>query len=115
MARGQFIPDDSTLEDVVPTLRDAEKLVRGVLENMYVCKREHGGALASIGVVGRGIVPNYLIEFALDPFSVFGAFNGRSHKLLVDEDALKPNWSKKRMTLDQVSAVLGSIRDAKKR
>jgi hypothetical protein len=71
MTRGQFIPDDSTIEDVSPTLRNAEEFVRRVLENMYACKREHGAAAVKIGVVGKGIVPNYLIDYADEPFSNF--------------------------------------------
>jgi hypothetical protein len=64
MARGQFIPDDSTIADVAPTLRNPEEFVRRVLENLHGCKREHGAAAIRIGVVGRGIAPNYLIEYA---------------------------------------------------
>jgi HTH-type transcriptional regulator / antitoxin HigA len=71
------------------TLARPESYVRGVLENMYECKREHGNAAARIGITGGGVAPNYKIEFEhKEPslgFSGFkvgivGVFAGRSHK-----------------------------------
>jgi hypothetical protein len=54
---------DSTLADVLATLAKPENYVRGMLENMYACKREHGNATARIGITGGGVAPNYRIEF----------------------------------------------------
>jgi hypothetical protein len=116
MPRGQFIPDDSTISDVVSTLKNPELFVRGVLENMYACRREYPGETitVSIGVVGKGIVPNYFIEHSEGPFPVFGIFNGRSHKTFVEEEDAKSSWSRKTMTLDEVAQLIGQLRKDKK-
>jgi hypothetical protein len=84
--------------------------VRGMLENMYECKREHGNAVARIGITGGGVAPNYWIEFQhkeppLD-FSGFkvgivGVFDGRNHKII--------------QRIDDMAAFLGQIRQVRKR
>jgi hypothetical protein len=77
---------------------------------MYDCKREHGAAFVHMGVDGRWIVPIYLIVYDDELYSYFGAFNGRSHKNAFEEEPLKPSWSRRRMTLEEVMNLLGSIR-----
>jgi hypothetical protein len=57
------LSQDATIADVLATLARAESYVRGMLENMYECKREHGNAVARIGITGGGVAPNYRIEF----------------------------------------------------
>jgi len=120
---------DATIADVRATLAKPEGYVRGMLEKMYECKREHGNATARIGITGGGVAPNYRIEFALgeNPFGfkvgIVGVFDGRRHKLIewIDEIAQEDgiqikdgHWSTRSMTVDDVSAFLGQIRATKK-
>ena len=52
------IADDATIADVVATLEEPEPYVRGVLENLYECKREWGAATVRIGITGEGKIPH---------------------------------------------------------
>jgi hypothetical protein len=127
------LSQDATTADVLATLARPESYVRGMLENMYECKREHGNAVARIGVTGGGVAPNYRIEFEHEEpllgFSGFkvgivGVFDGRSHKIIqwiddiAQEDGIPvrdENWSSRSMSLSDVAALLGQIRQARKR
>ncbi|MGC2224656.1 MAG: hypothetical protein WA624_21015 [Methylocella sp.] len=125
---------DSTLAEVLSTLAKPEYYVRGMLENMYACKREHGNATVQIGITGGGVAPNYRIEFELeesllgDPKfkrGIVGVFDGRNHKLIKwiddiaqEEEAIHvkdEHWSNHAMSLEDVAVFLGQIRQAKKR
>ena len=117
------IPPDSTIASVhkAGLLEDPEGYVRGVLENMGPCRRRHGAAYARIGVEGDGKAPNYQIEHEQHagvppPASIFGAFRGRGHKPLVENEALQRHtWSTDAMPFDQVQSLLGEIRNFPKR
>ena len=39
-----ILSPDATLADVLATLAKPESYVRQMLENLYVCRREHGNA-----------------------------------------------------------------------
>lgn len=125
---------DSTLADVLATLAKPENCVRGMLENLYACKRELGNATARIGITGGGVAPNYRIEFEHEEpplgFPGFksgtvGVFDGRNHKLIewindiAQEEGTTPvkdeHWSNHAMSLEDVAVFLGQIRQAKKR
>lgn len=58
------LPSDSTIGDLVErsTLTQSESYVRGVLENMHACRREHGSALVRIGITGEGRRPHYWVS-----------------------------------------------------
>jgi hypothetical protein len=113
---GPTIRSDTTIADVLPTLDKPEHYVRGVLENLYLCKREWPSATVRIGITGRGIVPHYRVEYPAEAAGtpmpgIFDAFNGRNHKKLADEDVLRDeHWSSRAMTLEQVRDLLGQIR-----
>jgi len=127
------LSQDATIADVLATLARPESYVQGMLENLYECKRAHGSATARIGVTGGGVAPNYRIEFEHEEpplgFSGFkvgivGVFDGRSHKIIqwIDNIAQADgipvrdeNWSRRSMSLSQVAALLGQIRQARKR
>jgi hypothetical protein len=124
-----ILPPDATLPDVLATLAKAEHYVRGMLENLYECKREHGSATARIGITGGGIAPHYRIDYSgpENKFNiknaVFGAFDGRNHKIIdwieeagqLDGSVLKnEHWSTRSMSIRDVAAFLGQIRNFKK-
>jgi hypothetical protein len=97
-----------------------------MLRNLLDCKSQHGGASARLGITGDGVSPHYRTEF---PFQsrvlprvnsgIFGAFDGRSHKLIewINEASQSEgsilrdaNWSTAPMTIDDVTAFLAYIR-----
>jgi hypothetical protein len=120
------MPPDATLAYVMSTLARPEDYVRGMLRNLYDCKREHGGASARLGLTGGGVSPHYRIEFPLQlealpnvSNGIFGAFDGRSHKLIdwIDEASQSEgsilwdeHWSTNPMGIGDVTAFLAYIR-----
>jgi hypothetical protein len=122
----------ATLEDVLPTLWNADKYLSGMLANMVLCKREHGSARVRIGVAGDGVAPHYRVEpgesmvaaimSALsegkedDLARYFVAYHGRSHNKLKwgkEELISSRNWSVSRASSDDVQELLGKIRGYK--
>jgi hypothetical protein len=130
------LTQDSIITDVLATLASPESYVRGMLENMYACKREHGNAAARIGITGGGVAPNYRIEYEHEAYplrigakgffkvGIVGVFDGRNHKMIkwIDDIAQEngipvqdEHWSCRVMSLDDAAALLGTIRKAKGR
>ncbi len=138
------IANDATISDVVSDLNAPTAYVRGVLEHMWECKRQHGAAPVRIGVTGKGRAPHYRIEYPKNPSaaSVFAVYRGLSHKEmddlgklpeitdlldLLDDDGpsklhepspdrilMDDHWSSRVMTLDEVAAVLGQLRQRRR-
>lgn len=123
------LPTNVSIPDVLQTLARPEHYVRGILEILHECRREHGNATVRIGVTGDGIAPHYRIDFRMPENvlgianGIFGAFDGRSHKLIrwiddssqEDGSVLQANhWSTRSMTIDEVATYLGQIRGFKK-
>jgi len=117
------LPDDATVAEVLPTLRNPEDYLRGMLENMMLCKREHGGASVRIGTTGLGITPHYRVEPDKDYLDVvlkdggdispyFVAYHGSNHKRLDwgFDELQTSNWSAKLMTLNEIQVLLGNLR-----
>jgi hypothetical protein len=121
--------DDATITDVVDELNKPIEYVRQVLEHMWNCRREHGDASVRIGLMGQGRAPNYRIEYRPNDPTVFAAYNGLGHKeiedlgeanLLVmlgvvegtnpDRTLRRDHWSSRVMSLDDVSKLLGRLR-----
>jgi hypothetical protein len=90
---------DATITDVLTTLANPERYLRGVLKNLYECKSqmqtgERGDVVARIGITGEGIFPHYRIDYfddvdlsgigvgRLTMHKTFGAFHGRTHKVI---------------------------------
>jgi hypothetical protein len=109
------------------TLVRPEDYACGMLRNLYDCKREHGGASARLGLTGYGVSPHYRIEYPSQSEAlpraynaIFGAFDGRSHKLIgwidegsqsAEESILRDeHWSTCPMSIDDVTAFLAYIR-----
>jgi hypothetical protein len=111
------------LVDVIDTLDRPEEYLRGILQNMMLCKRRHGSANVLIGTTGRGIAPHYRIEpdqpdldiwldskTDLSPF--FIAYHGRSHKRLDWglSELQHASWSMEASSLEDVQLLLGKLR-----
>ncbi len=115
-----MIPVTTTLEEVVETLRNPQEFVRRVLANLYECKKKDTGEVfVRIGITGHGIIPHYRIEAAhfpeVDgPFPhVLNVYNGANHKIMSDvsPDAVRDeHWSIKKMDIESVAKLLGSLR-----
>ncbi|SRR6266849_7097093 len=125
-----ILSSDATIADVLATLAKPESYVRGMLENLYECKGEHGSAESRIGITGGGKAPNYRVEFSLPQNSlglkigILGVFDGRTHKPIewieeiAEEKEEMPvkdeHWSSRSMTLNEVARFLGQIRRSKR-
>lgn len=109
MARDVIAPD-STLEDVEPTLLDAEKHVANVLWTMGACRKENGNALVRIGITGEGKAPFHKVTFLSgdDSEQLYGSYFGRNK----DEtyQVHERTWSTRAMSYEEVQAQLGRIR-----
>lgn len=113
MAVVMKIAPDATLEEVEPTLLNAEKHVAAVLGTMLPCRREHGNAHVRIGITGEGKVPYHKVVY-LDEAGdeqLFASFDGRnkSENYRVHENT----WSSRSMSFVEVQAQLGRIRGFK--
>ena len=55
---GKAIPKNASLAFLVESgrLRDPDKYLSGVLNNMILCKREHGSAVVRIGTTGGATI-----------------------------------------------------------
>jgi hypothetical protein len=107
------IAPDATLTDVSKTLIDADDYLRQIVGHLAACKRRESTITwVRIGVMGDGKAPNYRIEYGQPPSrNIFQAFNGRSHRELVNEALLRDeHWSTCEMTMEQTRALLGSLR-----
>ena len=112
------LPKDATIATVLPTLTRPENYITSVLGHMFACKREQGTASVRIGAMGEGKTPHYKVEYVVPgqkyPYPIFGVFDGRNHKPLVDEDALRDeHWSLQTLGIEEVQAVLGAVRKEK--
>lgn len=118
---------DTVIADVVRTLKNPEDYVCRVLIRMKQCENAHGASLVRIGVTGRGVTPNFAVEYPNDMggaevFEAYYGVNGDPMEdlgTLLDELMGKAapdhvmvfrNWSTRTMTYGQVQAVLGEIR-----
>lgn len=109
MAR-QAIPADSTLEDLLRSLSNPEERIRSVLATMMPCRRAHGNAHVRIGVTGEGKAPYHKV-FYLDENGkeeLFGTYYGerRDNSFQAQEKA----WSTRSSSIEEIQALLGSIR-----
>ena len=134
-----IIRENDTIRDIIGRVRDRDRYLRGVLDNMMKCQREYDRAVVvRIGLSGKGVHPHYRIEpeggwfdgeeRKLDALedpeerrligaevlaTCFNAYHGSKHKK-VDawgHDELKDgSWSKGFMTVAEVRELLGEVR-----
>jgi len=113
---------DSTLADVLPSVKKQEAYVCGVLERLYACRRTHSDASVRIGVNRPGKTPYYQIVFegrtgkSAKAETVFGSFTD-SHKPLVaeksDSGAPAKGWSSRTTTFEEVQELRAGVQDKK--
>jgi hypothetical protein len=115
---------DARVSDVLDTLSNPIEYVRGIVESFVEYQFDKTASRVRIGISGNGIVPNYIIETPRerDP-TVAGIqpevskrhiFNGRNHREFLD-DRLAENWSSEGMTFSEVQALLGLLREIRRR
>jgi len=123
---------DSRIEDVLPTLKDPEEYVRGILASFIHGQFSQDEAIIRIGVSGGGIAPHYCIEQGRETVKLGGqmhpllegkeieahlrraAFDGRTHKPILEDQPKGMGWSSEAMTFAEVQAILGHLRSSKK-
>ena len=126
----EHIPKDATINDVVEKMRRPDEYVRQLLGHMHKLKSESPNLVVRIGVTGRGVAPHYRIDRRSVGTAIFGdgpmieftplaAFHGSSHEPLVPEgeepDILREeHWSTAHMTFEEVQALLGRLRAARR-
>jgi hypothetical protein len=129
-----MIANDAIISDILATLDDAERYLRGVFGNMVEYRKHHETAVVRIGTTGQGIAPHYRVQkehsregedlgYFADVFNTgpiessehFMAFHGRSHKKLEwgAEELQRHSWSIRAMSYDEVQALLGHLRGFK--
>jgi len=106
------LPKNATLRDVVPSLDKPESFVRQVVGVMHEVAKEHGDIVMRLGVTGTGRSPNYRVESALSGEQIM-ALDGANHKRWPDGENFSGvgTWSTAVMTKDEVSKLLGEIRE----
>jgi len=109
------LPYGSTLRSVSETM--TEEYVRRVLVNVAACDREMGDAVVALSLTGDEYSPNYSVSAIMDTetgqTSPWQSFSGQTHKPLRSSEEMRSVWSNERMTLREVSALIGEIRGFK--
>lgn len=109
------LPSDATVRDVA---RDT--YARGVLDNMWHCRKKVGEPVVRIGVTGIGVCPNYRIEYVdkiKDKIKIFGTYRGSGDHspLFTGNEGLRDeHWSTETMTLEDVAQLRSELQKAKK-
>lgn len=119
------LPKGSTVASVAHLLAHKDDYVRRALINFRPEFKKNPEAVLTIGLIGNGSHPNYRIDQPLHGRDIHDgtaisvgwpelAFNGRSHKALVDPKQLKlDNWSEASMTYLELELLLGRMRGLK--
>ena len=104
------LPPDATVADVMATLDKPEVYVPAIYGVMNSLQRQLGGFVeVRIGVRGKGIMPNYRIDYAGKPIE---AFDGQTHKPFTDVGNIDTeNWSIRSMTFGEIGALLSLVRE----
>ncbi|MCQ4190020.1 hypothetical protein [Methylocystis suflitae] len=123
---------DSRIEDVLPTLKDPEEYVRGIIASFVHGQFPRNEAMIRMGVSGAGIAPHYCIEQGRETLELGGqadphsegkkieaflrrvVFDGRTHKQILEDLPKGTGWSSETMTFAEVQAILGRLRSSKK-
>ena len=114
-----------TIADVLHTLAQPEEYVRGVLANVFRSELDRDRLVVRIGVTGEGLWPNYKFDyidtdntFELEFEETFEIYNGRSHEQITHfgpDDIKGMNWSLNHLGFADVQALLGALREARKK
>ena len=109
---GERIPSDSTIRDIVSTLKRRDLFVANVLDLLRKAEKEQGPAVVRVGITGKGILPNVRVD-AADGTWTRGAFDGVTFKSFADYHqfaSAEANWSTKSMTHGEVESLLRELR-----
>lgn len=116
------LPADATATSIVDSLDEPEEYIRGMLANLHEANKIEKASRVTIGVTGKGIVPNYKIDAPVD---LFGGgkllihmpklvFNGRTHKQMFDPAQVQgENWSTQSNTIEELKAKIGELRSTR--
>jgi hypothetical protein len=108
---------DARITDIIESLADAEEYVRGIVGNFIQYSFDKEQSSVTIGVSGSGLYPNY---FLLEPSETPPgrrrmAFNGRTHREILEDSFWGESWSTAAMRFAEVHALLGKLRQFKKK
>jgi hypothetical protein len=119
---------NARLNDILHTLEDPIEYVRGIVGSFVEYQYDKTSSIVRLGISGAGIVPNDSIEMPCEPIpevvkgrqitrytSERRVFNGRNHREFWDDSPISENWSSEGMTFSEVQALLGHLRESKKR
>jgi len=115
---------NSRVSDILHTLADPTEYIRGIVGSFVTYRFDRATSIVRIGISGTGIVPNYSIETPCEPdpsariktyVSKRHVFNGRNHLEFLDDCPIGENWSSEGMTFSEVQALLGQLRESKRR
>ena len=115
------LPDEATIRDVIPRLRDAEDYLCGVLRRMHEWLKTHQceSVFVSIGVMGKGVHPNYRLSRLFRDSGFIDqadAYEGRTHALFERQarNLFNETWSGTWTSQEEVLALLGEVRTSKR-
>lgn len=116
------IASDATIATVLSSLKNPERYVCGVLDQMFVCRKARGNAAVRIGVTGTGLMPYYRVIFDTADGSpdsndrIFGAyFDNHTPLEWKSREASNRLWSSCFMTFEEVQALLPQVRPSRVR
>jgi hypothetical protein len=113
-------------------LADPEEYVRRIVGSFVEHSFDKQRSEIRIGVSGRGIYPNYSIIVPCEPeervfegqgvsFEITSSvrkrlvFNGQSHREILEESNWGESWSSAAMSFAEVQALLGDLRQFKRK
>lgn len=109
------LPKNATLRDLLSTLDHPDAFISKAFGVINHATKEHGVVVMRLGITGTGKAPNYRIESANgEPIR---AFNGANHEPWPDGESFtgRDTWSDETMSKADVEALLGEIRNFKRR
>lgn len=110
------LPGNATLCSLKSGLQ--EEYVRLVLKQLLDCERSLGDAQVRICLDLKNDPPHYCIDAVMDletgETTNWGAFSGRTHRLLSERQSENAIWSQDAMTFRQVSELIGEMRNFKR-
>ena len=108
-----MLENDTSVEDLLPAVRDRGEFLGLLVRNLNACFREHGGSFVRIGIAGTGKKPNHIVVFDDDEgiertFGRFDTFGG--NKEFGEEGTDAESWSTVRSSYDDVRVLLATVR-----
>jgi hypothetical protein len=115
------ISSDATIADITHLLADPVEYVRRIMENMMSGPYDRDDAVVRIGVSGKGVAPNYRIEYPNQPeLASLGlavgadTYSGIGHKELGHYGQRGEQWSTRAMLYTDLRGLIGTLRAKRK-